>query len=133
MIPLTFLRSRPDPGFAKPVSEPPPKTVSRPEIVLGPMTIRLEEGASAARIAAIARTRNGSVPLAEDGVKRIGEQYRIETELRGFDPEVRMTGRKERSAPLVADMQSWLVHQRATRRNQVAARRGIGLHRQILG
>lgn len=38
-----------------PVSEPPPGTVSRPEIVIGPVTIRLEEGASAARIAAIAR------------------------------------------------------------------------------
>lgn len=39
-----------------PVSEPPPKTVGRPEIVLGPVTIRLEEGASVARIAAIARS-----------------------------------------------------------------------------
>ncbi|WP_205926156.1 transposase [Rhizobium sp. P38BS-XIX] len=38
-----------------PVSEPPPKAVGRPEIVLGPVTIRLEEGASVARIAAIAR------------------------------------------------------------------------------
>lgn len=38
-----------------PVSEPPPNTVSRPEIVLGPVTIRLQEGASASRIAAIAR------------------------------------------------------------------------------
>ena len=38
-----------------PVSEPPPKTVSRPEIVVGSVIIRLEEGASAARIAAIAR------------------------------------------------------------------------------
>ncbi|MBD8689954.1 MULTISPECIES: IS66-like element accessory protein TnpA [unclassified Rhizobium] len=38
-----------------PVSEPPPNTVSRPEIVLGPVTIRLEEGASATRIAAITR------------------------------------------------------------------------------
>jgi len=38
-----------------PVAEPPPKTVSRPEIVLGPVTIRLEEGASASRIATIAR------------------------------------------------------------------------------
>ena len=36
--------------------EPPPvKAVSRVEIVVGPVTIRLEEGASAARIAAIAR------------------------------------------------------------------------------
>lgn len=38
-----------------PVSEPPPKAVGRAEIVVGPVTIRLEEGASAARIAAIAR------------------------------------------------------------------------------
>ncbi len=36
--------------------EPPTaKAVSRAEIVVGPVTIRLEEGASAARIAAIAR------------------------------------------------------------------------------
>lgn len=58
-------------------------------------------------------TRNGTAPIAEDGVKRIGELYRIETELRGFDPEARVTGRKERSAPLVADMQAWLVYHRA--------------------
>ncbi|WP_245490245.1 IS66-like element accessory protein TnpA [Rhizobium leguminosarum] len=38
-----------------PVSESPPRTVGRPEIVLGSVTIRLEEGASATRIAAIAR------------------------------------------------------------------------------
>ena len=40
----------------RPVQDPPPvKTVSRAEIVLGPVTIRLEEGASVARIAAVAR------------------------------------------------------------------------------
>ena len=38
-----------------PVSEPPTKSVSRPEMIVGPITIRLEEGASAARIAAVAR------------------------------------------------------------------------------
>lgn len=38
-----------------PVSELPPEMPSRPEMVLGPVTIRLEEGAPAARIAAIAR------------------------------------------------------------------------------
>jgi len=39
-----------------PAQEPPTvKAVSRAEIVVGPVTIRLEEGASAARIAAIAR------------------------------------------------------------------------------
>lgn len=35
--------------------EPPIREVSRPEIVIGSVMIRLEEGASAARIVAIAR------------------------------------------------------------------------------
>ncbi|MFC3967282.1 transposase, partial [Rhizobium lemnae] len=50
---------------------------------------------------------------AEDGVKRIRELYRIEAELRGLDLETRLNGRQERSTPLVADMQTWLVHHRA--------------------
>jgi len=58
-------------------------------------------------------TRNGTSPIAEDGVNRIGELYRIEAELRGLDQEARLAGRRERSAPLVADMQAWLVHHRA--------------------
>ncbi|QXC49075.1 transposase [Agrobacterium salinitolerans] len=47
--------------FAAMVVETPPpeplsvKTATRAEIIVGPVTIRLEEGASAARIAAIAR------------------------------------------------------------------------------
>ncbi|NRP21581.1 hypothetical protein LPJGGPFB_04840 [Ensifer adhaerens] len=40
---------------APPVSEPPVKKASRPEIIVGAVTIRLEEGASADRIAAVAR------------------------------------------------------------------------------
>ncbi|WP_260691935.1 hypothetical protein [Rhizobium laguerreae] len=39
-----------------PVSETQIKKASRPEIIVGSVTIRLEEGASAARIAAVART-----------------------------------------------------------------------------
>jgi transposase len=58
-------------------------------------------------------THNGSAPIAEDGVKRIGELYRIEAELRGLDQETRLAGRHKRSASLIADMQAWLVHHRA--------------------
>ncbi|WP_416068708.1 IS66 family transposase (plasmid) [Rhizobium sp. ZK1] len=58
-------------------------------------------------------TRKATAPIAEDGVKRIGELYRIEAELRGLDPEARLAGRQERSAPLIADMQTWLIHHRA--------------------
>ena len=38
-----------------PVAEPGIKEVTRPEIIVGPVMIRLEEGASAARIVAVAR------------------------------------------------------------------------------
>jgi transposase len=38
-----------------PASEPPIKEAARPEIIVGSVTIRLEEGASADRIAAVAR------------------------------------------------------------------------------
>ncbi len=67
-------------------------------------------------------TRDGSAPIAEDGVKRIGELYRIEAELRGLNGEARLAGRQERLAPLVADMQTWLVHHRA----RVAANSPLG-------
>ena len=42
-----------------PVAEPPIKKASRPEIIVGSVTIRLEEGVSAARIAAVARACAG--------------------------------------------------------------------------
>lgn len=58
-------------------------------------------------------TRTGSAPIAEEGVKRIGDLYRLEAELRGLDPEARLAGRRERAAPLIADMETWLTHHRA--------------------
>ncbi|NKL36143.1 IS66 family transposase [Rhizobium sophorae] len=58
-------------------------------------------------------TRNGSAPIAEEGVSRIGELYRIEAELRGLDADDRLAGRQGRSAPLTADMRTWLTHHRA--------------------
>uniref|UniRef100_A0A7C1NYN8 IS66 family transposase n=1 Tax=Agrobacterium albertimagni TaxID=147266 RepID=A0A7C1NYN8_9HYPH len=66
--------------------------------------------------------RNGSAPIAEDGVRRIGELYRIEAELHGLDPQVRLAGRRERSAPRVAELQTWLTHHRA----RVAAKSPLG-------
>ncbi|MET3775005.1 hypothetical protein ABID20_000548 [Rhizobium alvei] len=46
-------------------------------------------------------------------LERIGELYRIEAELHGLDPQARLAVRRERSTPLVADMQIWLSHHRA--------------------
>ncbi|WFU06800.1 IS66 family transposase (plasmid) [Rhizobium sp. CB3171] len=75
--------------------------------------IRLAYCWAHARRKLIEIARNGTAPIAEDGVKRIGELYRIEAALRGLDPQARLAGRQERSAPLIADMQTWLVHHRA--------------------
>jgi hypothetical protein len=67
-------------------------------------------------------TRAGAAPIAEEGVKRIGELYRIETELRGRSPEARLAGRHERSAPLIDDMRMWL----ARLRSRVAGKSPLG-------
>lgn len=58
-------------------------------------------------------TRTGSTPIAEEGVKRIGEFYRIEADLRGLGHTARLAARRARSAPLVAEMKSWLTEHRA--------------------
>jgi hypothetical protein len=57
-------------------------------------------------------TRSGAAPIAEDGVKRIGELYRIEAELRGLPADARLAGRQGRLAPLIAEMRTWLTHHR---------------------
>lgn len=67
-------------------------------------------------------TRSGPAPIAEDGVKRIGELYRIEAEIRGLDQETRLAARQERSKAVIADMKTWLVHHRA----RVAAKSPLG-------
>jgi transposase len=58
-------------------------------------------------------SRNGSAPIAKEEVKRMGELYRSEAELRGLAPEALFAGRQKRSGPLVADKQAWLAHHRA--------------------
>ena len=55
-------------------------------------------------------------------MKRIGELYRIEAELRGLDADARLAGRRARSAPLVADMQTWLT----LHRSRVAGKSPLG-------
>jgi transposase len=75
--------------------------------------IRLAYCCAHARRKLVEITRNGSAPIAEEGVRRIGELYRIETELRGLPAQARLARRQNRSAPLIADMRTWLTHHRA--------------------
>jgi transposase len=50
-------------------------------------------------------------PLAEEALRRIGELYRIEAEVRGRPAEERRAARQERSKPLVEGLHAWLTVQ----------------------
>jgi transposase len=48
-------------------------------------------------------------PLAQEALQRIGALYAIEEQIRGQLPEERQRVREEHSAPLLADLQRWLL------------------------
>jgi len=58
-------------------------------------------------------TKNSTAPIAEDGLKQIAALYRIETDIRGHSPEVRLAARQERSAPKIKAFEEWLREHRA--------------------
>src|SRR5829696_1175583 len=55
--------------------------------------------------------RSTGSPLAEEALRRIGELYRIEAEIRGRPAEERRTVRQERSKPMVEALHAWLTAQ----------------------
>lgn len=55
--------------------------------------------------------RSTGSPLAEEALRRIGELYRIEAEIRGRPAEERRAVRQERSKPLVEALHAWLTVQ----------------------
>jgi transposase len=50
-------------------------------------------------------------PLAEEALRRIGELYKIEAEVRGRPAEARRAVRQERSKPIVEALHAWLTVQ----------------------
>jgi transposase len=50
-------------------------------------------------------------PLAEEALRRIGDLYAIEAEIRGRPPDERRALRQERSKPIVDALHSWLTAQ----------------------
>lgn len=52
-------------------------------------------------------------PIAFEAVKRIDALFDIEREINGQDPAARLAARRRLSAPLVADLESWLRSERA--------------------
>lgn len=59
-------------------------------------------------------TRTGPAPIAEEGVKLIGELYRIEADMRGLDPGARLSARRERSAPIISNFEACLSQHHAS-------------------
>src|SRR5215210_2199176 len=55
--------------------------------------------------------RSTGSPLAEEALRRIGELYQVEAEVRGRPAEDRRAIRQERSKPLVEALHSWLTAQ----------------------
>ncbi len=51
-----------------------------------------------------------SSPIAEEALHRIGALYVVEREVRGQTPNVRLSARQQRSAPLLAELKAWLEH-----------------------
>lgn len=52
-------------------------------------------------------------PIAQEGLKRIVELYKIEADIRGQSPHARLVIRQQQSAPKIADFEIWLTHNRA--------------------
>jgi len=61
------------------------------------------------------RGKQGAVisPLALEAVKRIDALFDVEREINGLSAEKRLAVRKERSAPLLADLEAWMREERA--------------------
>ena len=57
--------------------------------------------------------KGGSAPIANEALRRIGELYAIEADIRGQGAEARAAARKDRSGPLIEDLKAWLETQLA--------------------
>jgi transposase len=57
--------------------------------------------------------KGGSAPIATEALRRIGELYAIEAEIRGQDADARANARQQRSKVLIDDFKPWLEAQLA--------------------
>jgi transposase len=57
--------------------------------------------------------KTGEAPIAAEAVRRIDELFAIERAINGKVPEQRLAVRREKSAPLVTDLEIWIRQQRA--------------------
>jgi len=57
--------------------------------------------------------KSGEAPIASEAVRRIDVLFEIERTINGKTPEQRLAVRREKSRPLVADLEIWMRQQRA--------------------
>jgi len=55
----------------------------------------------------------GKTPIADEGLQQIAALYRIERNIRGFNPSERLAVRQERSKPIIDTFGAWLTANRA--------------------
>ncbi len=67
-------------------------------------------------------SQTGTTPIADEGLKQIGQLYRIEKDIRGLSPDARCAARQERSRPIIEAFEVWLTANRA----RVSAKSPIG-------
>ena len=65
---------------------------------------------------------NSTAPIAEEGLRRIADLYKIEAAIRGRTPDERVAMRQERSAPKITAFETWLTDHRA----RVSAKSPLG-------
>src|SRR6202165_1747647 len=57
--------------------------------------------------------KQGEAPIASEAVRRIDMLFEIERNINGKTPEQRLAVRRERSRPLIAELEIWMRQQRA--------------------
>jgi transposase len=57
--------------------------------------------------------KSGEAPIATEAVRRIDELFEIERAINGQTPEQRLVARREKSRPLIVDLEIWMRQQRA--------------------
>ncbi len=57
--------------------------------------------------------QTGKAPIAEEGMRLIRALYRVEADIRGHSPSQRLAARRQRSVPIMTELETWLTTSRA--------------------
>lgn len=66
--------------------------------------------------------QSGTTPIADEGLRQIAALCRIEKDIRGQNPDARMTARQTRSKPIINAFETWLTAHRV----RVSAKSPLG-------